>query len=291
MRIATFRDAEIAISKIQRIVDGIGPTTNNVIDKTVTNNVGGDGLDNIDGGAGTVIHNLIHKFRNKVYFGAFQWDGVTSATELDLTGPTTTSSAILKIKDIVADQSRLEFHATLAPQTTNVETIGDTTYRWKELYLTEWDFKTSILPKTTNNVDLGDSSHTVRMGYFRDLTLDSATASRPVVTDGSKKFISALIDLASTNFVTGILKVTNGGTGVATVTSGSILVGAGTSAMTEVAGLNSASIAYYNSIGFTQSTLQYKDWAGVNQSLNVLTSLTLSVGALNISKGVLTSFT
>lgn len=291
MRIASLRDAEIAIAELKRNASGGNTSTTTIIDKTVTNNVGGDGLDNIAGPAGTVIHNLIHKFRNKVFFGNFQWDGISSNTELDLTGPTTTSSAILKVKDLVADQARFEFHATIVPQSTNTEVIGETGLRWKEMYLKEWDFKDSLIPRATNTVDIGDSTHIVAKGYYNNLNMASATATRPVCTNGSKDFISALIDLASTNFVTGILKVANGGTGVSSVTSGAILYGNGTGAMSEVLGLGSFSIAYYNSIGFTQSNLQYKDWAGVNQSLNVLTSLTLGVGSIAGLKGVIQSVT
>ncbi len=72
MRIASFRDAEIAIAELKRNASGGNTSTTTIIDKTVTNNIGGDGLDNIAGPASTVIHNLIHKFRNKVFFGNFQ---------------------------------------------------------------------------------------------------------------------------------------------------------------------------------------------------------------------------
>jgi hypothetical protein len=57
----------------------------------------------------------------------------------------------------------------------------------------------------TGNVTIGNATGTVN--------LPKLTASRPVKADGSKNLISATIDLASSNDVTGILPIANGGTG------------------------------------------------------------------------------
>lgn len=72
------------------------------------------------------------------------------------------------------------------------------------------------IPTTTNVSDVGSASIFVRKGYFTDILLNSATASRPLKTDASKNLISGLIDLSSASDITGTAGIANGGTGQTT---------------------------------------------------------------------------
>lgn len=91
-------------------------------------------------------------------------------------------------------------------------------------------FKTGGTGGTTQMTVNNGGGVTINNG---NLQVNNLTASRPVVTDGSKNLASALIDLSdATNFVTSTLAVGNGGTGqAAALTAGGVIFGSSTTAM------------------------------------------------------------
>lgn len=126
------------------------------------------------------------------------------------------------------------------------------------------------------------------------------TASRPLKLDSGNTLTSGKIDLAApATDVTGVTAVTNGGTGTNTLSQYAVLLGNGGGAvswanpgasgrvLTDNGGLANPSFQSLPggitgaltlspttaSPGTSVVALQYKDWAGLNQTLNVVTAV------------------
>lgn len=152
------------------------------------------------------------------------------------------------------------------PGTDNVADLGSGSRTIKSLYQKRWNIVNNITPVTTNNDDIGDTTHFVRHLYTTGMRLNGGSASLPVKTNGSKDLVTAAINLASSE-VTGVLPIANGGSG---------------------GGLSGNWVVLFG-VTLNTTPLQYKDWAGVNQTLNVGVTLGFTYTTGTFNSGVLTA--
>jgi hypothetical protein len=111
---------------------------------------------------------------------------------------------------------------------------------------------------------------------FLGLALSGLSASQFVKTDASKNLVSqATVSL--TTEVSGTLPVGNGGTGIASPTAGRLLVGAGGSAMTQLAGSS------------TNDVVKWSGTAWVAGAVPAVTSVSLNTGTTGLTVGGVTN--
>lgn len=248
MRLANFRDVEIEVRKLWNSLSDT-KIQEKVIETKVVETTRIEAVDSIQQG-NSVLHRLKHVFRNVVEIEALEL--VTSAN----------------------------------PTVTDVVTLGTSSLRFKELYLKDWNILADIVPKVNENVDIGSSTYRVRKVYLKDLYISSTTASKPLLVDSGKNVISRAIDLSSLE-VSNTLAVSNGGTGKSSLTTDSVMLGNGTSAVQLLAGVSDTH-SVISSIGVSTYSLQYKDHAGTNQTLSVVTNVNVVAWrSYDFSKGVL----
>lgn len=120
-----------------------------------------------------------------------------------------------------------------------------------------------------------------KVTLFDTILLGSLTVSKPVKSDANKNLVSGLIVL--TTDVSGILPVPNGGSGAATFTANSVLIGNGTGAFQVQAGITGSLVlgttsatpgSGSGSVSTSTGSIQYKDWAGANQTATFLITAT-----------------
>lgn len=128
---------------------------------------------------------------------------------------------------------------------------------------------------------------------FLGLALSGLSASQFVKTDASKNLVSSQY-VTLTSEVTGTLPVGNGGTGVANPTSGRLLIGAGTSAMTQLAGSSTNDVVKWNGSAWVASSVPAVTSVttvdtGMGLTLTTVNSTTTPTitlaGTLGVSKG------
>lgn len=259
MRLQTFRDVEIALSRLQDSIPK--KTTPTLTKETIIEKVTTETEIDSFLAAGTVSHKLNHYF-----------------------GRNLTADNILAITSIY-------------PTTNNLIDNGKITQRWRNLFLKDWTLDISIIPLVDVASDFGDATHRIQNAYISNLYtygsvyLNGLSASLPVKTNGSKVLITAAINLASSTEVTGTLPVGKGGTGVTTLPTNRVLLGNGTSAISSVAGLASYSAtSIVTGITYTTDVINYKDHAGTNQTKTFLTSVSVATSInLYFTNGVLTN--
>lgn len=266
MRLATFRDVEIAMSRVERELGKLSSApspqatnTETIIEKsTITE------IDSFQAG-NSVIHKLIHRYTNEVV-----------AKELSLV-------------------------TLLYPTITNVVPIGTNLLRFKELFLNNWDLGANIIPTVDNSFTIGNASfkpssiYTTRLYlygecYGQKFFSYALSPNLPLKVNGSYEIISQGINLASATEVTGTLPVNRGGTGRNTLTSGYALVGNGTSAVTLVNGKTATISSIVTGITYTTKTINYKDHSSVNQTATLLDSVSIATSTgLTFTTGILTN--
>lgn len=150
-----------------------------------------------------------------------------------------------------------------------------------------WDFHQRQIKNAAPGTDNNDY-----------IVLSQLTDVQNQVTQVINNLSSQKIDLSSS--VKGVLPVANGGTGAKSFGINTILLGNGTGPFTELTGVNNTIILNQVSgaqsftatgQGYTNTTIQYKDWSGNNQSQLVVTGVTLSaigIGSLSIQSNVIT---
>ena len=140
---------------------------------------------------------------------------VTDSNSIDLTLATQDIQADLRISSNAADVGYLVVN-------NNIESTGAVGLR-SQISISSI---TSALDSTYVNVSGDTMTGTLTLSDASvPLALNSAaiTASRPLKVDASKNVVSALIDLSSTNDITGTLAVGHGGTGSTSFTAGSVV--------------------------------------------------------------------
>lgn len=185
--------------------------------------------------------------------------------------------------DAVTLQQVQDLIATAIANNSNINSIDSYPYSSGILHKLVHTFQKAVNFLSTISVSGLASFATAT--FSGAVNFSGLTASRILKLDGSKNVTSDKVDLAApATDIQNTLGVGNGGTGQASFTAGNVLLGNGTSPINSVAGVNGAlslsktpgtqsSIPSTQSAGFT--TIQYKDWAGVNQSVSVCTSLTI----------------
>jgi hypothetical protein len=131
-----------------------------------------------------------------------------------------------------------------------------------------------IIPQITDTVILGDAINWFQRMYLKELVCYNSTASQPAKFDVNQILTSGAIDLATAE-VTGTLPENKGGTGTTTAGINGALT------------LTPSTATLSLSVGTT--TLQYKDHAGVNQTLDVVTSVSLNNAGSYLTSVTLTT--
>jgi hypothetical protein len=190
-----------------------------------------------------------------------QWDA--KGNQVHNVGDPQTSSDAANLKSVTDAIGALQTALTKAQGSPELKTI-----------IANLVISTSFQPLTDNSVDIGTTALAFKHGYLYALRVKGLTASLPLKLDSNKDLLSEKIKLANASGeVQGILDETNGGTGTSTAgINGAITLGTTPGAQSVTTGAQSSATG---SQSLTTTTLQYKDWAGSNQSLTVVTGVTL----------------
>jgi len=103
------------------------------------------------------------------------------------------------------------------------------------------------------------------------------TASRPVVSDGSKNLVTGTIDLSSTNFVSNTLGVGNGGTGLTSYTIGDLLYASAATTLSSLSDVATGSALISGGVGAAPS------WGKISLTGAVSGILPIANGGTNAS--------